>query len=299
MFIYVIQYAGKVKVGVSTNAEKRIGGIMTGLGISKLDKQAIYECTRAIDVEQSVITHFSQDKLNGEWFTAKFEDVCDRVLSVITEIESRKESSGNHVIDAIMSCFVDRSMVDLTALNKMLNEIREEMNAPDYQLAAFLRSKTLSDYLEAASHEWGMEESQLLKKATGKRSGHTIGHISIALLLAETISIGVKATIHKAVIEGWFSRHESTGGTEFKNLNAAIELYLPDRLGKDNKGVFINVAKLIRERILGSEAKTEDWNVASVAQTHLRYEWENKLCDMLRLGVVRDYDHIKQLIHKL
>ena len=294
MFIYVIQYAGKVKVGVSTNAEKRIGGIMTGFGISKLDQQAIYECTRAIDVEQSVITHFSQDKLNGEWFTAKFEDVCDRVLSVITEIESHKESSGNHVIDAIMSCFVDRSTVDLTALNKMLNEIREEMNAPDYQLAAFLRSKTLSDYLEAASHEWGMEKSQLLKKAAGKRSGHTIGHISIALLLAETISIGVKATIHKAVIEGWFSRHESTGGTEFKNLNAALSA-----LFGDNKSEFINIAKTIRERILGDGAKTEDWNSATVAQTHLRYDWENKMCDMLRLGVIRDYEHAKEIINKL
>jgi len=31
----------------------------------------------------------------------------------------------------------------------------------------------------------------------------------------------------------------------------------------------------------------------------LRYEWENKMCDMLRLGVVRDYEHAKELIGKL
>ncbi len=179
------------------------------------------------------------------------------------------------------------------------NAVRLSEGKPALQMASFLNSKTLNEYIEAAAHEWNIDKAQFIAKEGRGKNTRTYVHVSVAMLAAEFMSARFHAHVHRVFIEGKLLEFRERGGTEFKNLNAAIELYLPDRLGKDNKGVFINVAKLIRERILGSEAKTEDWNVASVAQTHLRYEWENKLCDMLRLGVVRDYDHIKQLIHKL
>lgn len=191
---------------------------------------------------------------------------------------------------------------NLICLNDMFiagNALRLSEGKPALQMNAFLNSKGLADYIEAASHEWGLSTDKFITKEGRGKNTRTYVHVSIAMLAAESMSARFHAHVHRVFIEGKLLEFRERGGTEFKNLNAAIELYLPDRLGKDNKGVFINVAKLIRERILGSEAKTEDWNVASVAQTHLRYEWENKLCDMLRLGVVRDYDHIKQLIHKL
>ena len=179
------------------------------------------------------------------------------------------------------------------------NAVRLSEGKPALQMASFLNSKTLNEYIEAAAHEWNIDKAQFIAKEGRGKNTRTYVHVSVAMLAAEFMSARFHAHVHRVFIEGKLLEFRERGGTEFKNLNAAIELYLPDRLGKDNKGVFINVAKLIRERILGSEAKTEDWNMASVAQTHLRYEWENKLCDMLRLGVVRDYDHIKQLIHKL
>lgn len=179
------------------------------------------------------------------------------------------------------------------------NAVRLSEGKPALQMASFLNSKTLNEYIEAAAHEWNIDKAQFIAKEGRGKNTRTYVHVSVAMLAAEFMSARFHAHVHRVFIEGKLLEFRERGGTEFKNLNAAIELYLPDRLGKDNKGVFINVAKLIRERILGGEAKTEDWNMASVAQTHLRYEWENKLCDMLRLGVVRDYDHIKQLIHKL
>lgn len=179
------------------------------------------------------------------------------------------------------------------------NALRLSLGKPALQMNAFLNSKGLYEYIEAASQEWNLpQNSFVIKEGKGKNT-RTFVHVSIALLAAESMSPRFHAHVHRTFIEGKLLEFRERGGTEFKNLNAAIDLYLPDRQDKENKGVYIQLAKLIRGRILGEDAKTEDWNSATVAQNHLRYEWENKMCDMLRLGVVRDYEHAKALIGKL
>jgi len=187
-------------------------------------------------------------------------------------------------------------------LNDMFNAgnaMRLAEGKPALQMNAFLNSKGLAEYVEAASSEWNLDADSFIHKEGRGKNTRTFVHVSIAMLAAESMSPRFHANVHRTFIEGKLLEFRERGGTEFKNLNAAIDLYLSDREGKDNKGVYITVAKLIRGRILGDDAKTEDWNRASVSQTHLRYEWENKMCDMLRLGVVRDYDHLKMLVNKL
>lgn len=179
------------------------------------------------------------------------------------------------------------------------NALRLSEGKPALQMNAFLSSKTLNDYVKAAAIEWNLPEDHFVCKEGRGKNTKTFVHVSVALLAAESMSPRFHAHVHRVFIEGKLLEFRERGGTEFKALNAAIDQYLPDRIGKDNKGVFINIAKIIRGRILGEEATSDDWNRASVAQTHLRYDWENKMCDMLRLGVIRDYEHAKQIISKL
>lgn len=179
------------------------------------------------------------------------------------------------------------------------NALRLAAGKPALQMNAFLASKGLSEYVEEAAKEWNLPvDSFILKEGRG-RNTKTYVHASLALLAAESMSPRFHAYMHRIFIEGKLLEFRERGGTEFKALNASIDEYLPGREGKDNKGVFISVAKALRDRILGSEAKTEDWNTASVDQTHMRYEMESKLCTVLRLGVVKDFEHLKDLISKL
>lgn len=179
------------------------------------------------------------------------------------------------------------------------NALRLSEGRPALQMNAFLGSKSLCDYITAAAIEWNLPESHFACKEGRGKNTKTFVHVSVALLAAESMSARFHAHVHRVFIEGKLLEFRERGGTEFKALNVAIDEWLPDRIGKDNKGVFINIAKLIRARILGEDATSDDWNRASLAQTHLRYEWENKMCDMLRLGVVRDYEHMKHIISKL
>lgn len=191
------------------------------------------------------------------------------------------------------------SRICLNDLFNAGNSIRLADGKPALQMAAFLNSKSLDEYVDAAAKEWNVPKEHFINKEGRGKTTRTYVHVSVALLAAESMSPRFHAHVHRVFIEGKLLEFRERGGTEFKNLNAAIDLYLPDRIGKDNKGVYINIAKLIRERILGDGAKTEDWNTASVPQTHLRYEWENKMCDMLRIGVIRDYEHAKEVIKRI
>jgi len=179
------------------------------------------------------------------------------------------------------------------------NAIRLGLGKPALQMQSFLNSKSLAEYVDAASQVWNLPVEHFIKKEGSGKNTRTYVHVSVALLAAETMSPLFHASVHKVFIEGKLLEFRESGGTEFKALNATIDSYLPDRQGKQNKGVFIQIAKLIRSRILGGDAKTEDWNSASVEQTQLRYDWERKLCEMMRLGLIKDYEHLKDIVGKL
>lgn len=195
--------------------------------------------------------------------------------------------------------FTDGGLVSLNDVFNAGNAYRLAHGKPALQLNSFLNSKGLDDYLEAASEEWNISKEDFIKTTGKGKNTKRMVHLSVALLAAEQLSPRFHAFIHKTFIEGKLLEFRDRGATEFSKLNASIDQYLSGRDGKSNKGVFIQVAKLIRNKILGDDSKTEDWNLASVDQTHYRYEIENKLCDMLRLGVINDFEHLKQLISKM
>lgn len=178
------------------------------------------------------------------------------------------------------------------------NALRLSEGKAALQMASFLRAKGTEEYIEAAAEEWNIPKDSLIKREGRGNLTRTYVHASIALLAAESMSPRFHAHIHRVFIEGKLLEFRERGGTEFKSLNASIDQYLPGRDGMDNKGVYIQIAKALRTRVLGTE-DAAGWNAASVAQTHERYEVENKLCDLLRLGLVRDYDHLKELVTKI
>jgi hypothetical protein len=126
-----------------------------------------------------------------------------------------------------------------------------------------------------------------------------MAHVAIAIFVAEQMSPEFRVSVIKTFLEGKLLEFREMGGTEFKNLNAAIDLYLPGRDGKDNKGVYIQIAMRLRARLLGPDAGSEAWATANVGQTHARYSAEAYLVRALGDGLVRDYEHLKELVTKI
>lgn len=190
----------------------------------------------------------------------------------------------------------ENNMVSLTDIFTAGNRWRANNEMSFLQINAFKKSVALEEYLEAASIEWGIPKEKMIYAVGKGNKARTMAHISVAMLAAEHISPAFHARVHRIFIEGKILEFRDFGGTEFKNLNGAIDLYLPGREGRDNKGVYIQIAKSMREKIMGKDAEAGCWDTANVGQIHKRYEMESLLVNMLRLGVVKDFEHLKELI---
>ena len=194
-------------------------------------------------------------------------------------------------------CETDGRFVSLTDLARAGNKWRAEKGKAPRPLAQVLDSQGFKEFLSVAQADAG---GAALIKAEGRgNTKRTMATAVIAVYVAEQYSTEFHYKVIKTFLEGKLLEFREYGGTEFKAVNAAIDLYLPGRDGKSNTGCYIQAAKALRAKILGADAEAGDWDKASVAQIHARYEAEKKLSGFLEAGLVRDWDHLKELIDKL
>ena len=189
------------------------------------------------------------------------------------------------------------SLVSLTDIVKAGNKWRADAVLPLKTLQAIVESVGFQEFLKVTQVNKPDEE---IFFAVGKgNQRRTMAHVILAIYVAEQLSPEFHYKVIETFVEGKLLEFRELGGTEFKNLNAAIDLYLPGRKGKDNKGVYITTAIALRKKLLGENAVSSQWAECSVAQTHSRYAAEQWLVKLLQQGLVRDFEHLKELISKV
>lgn len=135
----------------------------------------------------------------------------------------------------------------------------------------------------------------VIEKKQGKGGG-TKAHLYLLLKAASHLDTDFEVQVYKTFVTNKILQWRDDSGDEYKALNIAIDAYLPDRKGKDNKGVYIQCARAIRAKI---NPDGGDWNTASYAQLELRTKYEKDLIFSLRMGFIRDYNHLKEVINNL
>ena len=122
-------------------------------------------------------------------------------------------------------------------------------------------------------------------------------NLYIMLDLAIYMSPKLKFEMIEIFINNKLLEWRDISGDEFKSLNKTIDSNLPGREDKtSNTGIYINIAKTLNLRILGEKGT---WNDASSEQLNLRANLEGKLINVLELGLVKDWEHMKEIIGKL
>jgi hypothetical protein len=154
----------------------------------------------------------------------------------------------------------------------------------------FERDETIINYSLKA-----VIKSPLIVSKRGKGGG-TWAHLYILLDAAARLDPEFKHMMYKSFVEGRILQWRDDSGDQFIALNAAIDAYLPERKDKDNTGIFIQCAKKLKEKI---NPDGDNWNTASFNQLELRASIEKDLVRLLSLGVVKNYDHLKELIARI
>jgi hypothetical protein len=189
--------------------------------------------------------------------------------------------------------FHKTAMGDLTQLFNVGNSFRLSEGKAIMPLAKFKETKAFKEFTLIV-------ESNIKGKAltvSGKgRGASTWANIHLMIYAAEYLSSQFHFEVIDAFINGKLLEYRDESGDQFKALNRVIDDYLPNREGKDNKGVYIQVAKAIKAKI---DPELTSWNFATADNLQQRLKYENSLVTVLQLGVVSDYNHLKELINKL
>ena len=184
------------------------------------------------------------------------------------------------------------------------NAIRLAKGKSAANMGRVLESQDVQEFVLALVKKYGGTPQDYIKVVGRGSAARRLVCIQLAVKLAMKLDSDFELEVIDEFIGGRLHHFRLEGGEQFKHLNAAIDTCLPDRKGKDNKGCYIQCAKRIRERCAiepTSDTNVQTWNqetANSVAQQQ-RYEIERKLTDLLRLGLVRDWEHLKELIDKV
>jgi len=194
------------------------------------------------------------------------------------------------------------SLTDLFALGngQRILDGKKPMNQ-----SLFIKSKATQEFIQIVAKELNIKPSEIVfSKGRGKAS-KTYGQLHFLIYAAEKLS----PTFHFHVIDIFLSKHllqlRDDGGNVFKALNLAIDQWLPDRKGKNNMGCYIQVATLLRAKIFPEieefETGVNIWNtdLAVYDKQYLREDYEDKLVSFLKAGLIRDWEHLKEVIENL
>ena len=121
--------------------------------------------------------------------------------------------------------------------------------------------------------------------------------IRLLLKLAAMLDPDLEAQIYHIFIEGKILELRDEGGNLYKKLNKAIDT-LSDRANKDNKGCYITVARMIRDK-LGIDGSGYNGNNADLSIQDKRKEIEDKLVMLIDMGYVKSFDELKDAIMRL
>ena len=97
------------------------------------------------------------------------------------------------------------------------------------------------------------------------------------------------------------------GGNDFKALNALTDEKIPDRVGKNNMGLYIYTAKVLKKKIFPKVAlsdytgRNNIWNSKHATSEALnkRDDYEKKMMTLLEMNVVQDWNHFKVFLEQL
>ena len=195
--------------------------------------------------------------------------------------------------EGVVNVFHNTAMGDLTQLWKVGTIMRVNNGMAVPQLNNFLQSQSTKDFIEVCERKTGKPCIEI----TGRgKNGRTWASIHMMIYAAEYLSTEFHFEVIDAFINNKILEWRDVSGDEFKALNIAIDNYLPNREEKSNKGIYINVARMLLKKVNPNLSR---WNDASADELRDRASIENKLVTTLQLGLIKDWEHMKEIIEKI
>ena len=173
------------------------------------------------------------------------------------------------------------------------NVYRFENGVPSLRMESWLANNSTKEYIELVTEDLGVPA---LKTRRG-RYGGTIAHLRVLIDAAMYLDPHFKDEVIKTFMEKRILQVRDLAGDRFIELNASVALNAEELLGKPSTSQhYIELALILRDRI---KPVGESWNTANSYQLSERSRIEEGLANVLRLQLVKDWKHLKELARTL
>ena len=187
-------------------------------------------------------------------------------------------------------------MGSLTDLFSIGNKMRVAEGKTPANMTHFIQSKATQEFIAECMTAQNISYNDIVRTEGRGKSARTEACLHFMIYAAQYLSVKFHYQVIDTFINNKILQWRDDSGDQFAALNVAIDAYLPDREGKNNKGIFIQVAMRLKAKL---KPEGDNWNTASALQLEERAKIEKSLVQLLQLGVVRDYEHLKELIDKI
>ena len=198
-------------------------------------------------------------------------------------------SSGNVRADA------KEKLVNLNDMERVGNAINGiSKNESGYRrLDNYMRLESTKEFMKIVKSKY--LESEVFKTSKGKVNGGTWANIYIAIDFAMWLSTEFKLEVIETFVTSKILDFRILGLESNKELNLSLDK-LQDRKGKDNKGIYINVSKMIKELI--TIKGNWDSPEATAEYQERRKNIECELINLINLQYVTTWEEVKQYFRK-
>jgi hypothetical protein len=189
--------------------------------------------------------------------------------------------------------FHKTKMGNLTQLWSVGNLIRMQGGGKAANLTNFLQSAATKRFIEIVEDKTNEKCFEVTGSGNKKR---TWANMHLMIYAAEYLSPEFHFEVIDTFINGKLLELRDHGGDAFNSMTFLIDHKIPDRVGKDNKGVIIQVSKRIKHKV---NPELQSWNDADKEDLKFRLDIERKVTTALELGLVQSYDHLKNIIDSI
>ena len=207
-------------------------------------------------------------------------------------------------------------MGNLKDVFKLGNKYRVLGDKEPIRLNQFVNRKDVKEFVASAREIQGGDESDIWYKRGKGKNVQYFGNLHFIIYCAEMLS----PKFHWYIIDTFISNHilksRDDGGNDFKELNDHLNT-MGDRVdGKNNRGLFIQVALKLRLKIFGEELMkrlnqdkkdgklAENFNIwnsryANIIHQDKRVKYESLLINYIEMGFVNSKEEVYKAIEKL
>lgn len=193
----------------------------------------------------------------------------------------------------VVEVYHKTAMGNLTQLWTAGNVYRINNGKSMKNLSRFMQSTKTLEFIDVIESMY-VEKAVTVQGKGNKRK--TWACIHLMVYAAEYLDVRFHAEVIDTFVKGKILALRDESGDLFNELNLAIDTKMVSRIGKDNKGMCIQTAKLLNAKI---QPTGGCWNSATAAELKERMRLESQLVAAIDMGWISEKEDLWTAIDKL